>query len=350
MEIGETGITLERSKLNNLPQLIDNAYFLVWGAPQGSHRSQFMAQALGIGIDHVYFTARQGRYYAPFKYIYQSIKTFQLLAKHRPKLIFVQNPPIFAPFIVYLYCLLSGSKFIIDSHTDALLASWWAWSTPLQKFLSRRAIATLVTNPHLEDMVLDWDASAFVMLDPPIYKPSFEEVTIDQNQFNIMVVSSVSYDEPIHNILEAAKLLPGVHFFITGKYQERRPDIVEIAPENVSFTGFLSDAQFYGLMKSVQTVMCLTMENHTLQSGANEALWMGKPIITSNWPILIQSFGKGTIHINNSVDSICSAVQQMRRNINSFEQEILEYQEDRKQNWEDDMDKLIQLILEKFDS
>lgn len=350
MEIIDLDIKPEKLIINNLPQIFDNAYFLVWGAPQGSHRSQFMAQALGIGIDHVYFTSRQGRYYAPFKYIYQSIKTFQLLVKNRPKLIFVQNPPIFAPLVVYLFSQLSGSKFIIDSHTDALLASWWAWSTPLQKFLSRRGITTLVTNPHLKNLVLDWDASAFVLLDPPIYKPSYEEVTIDQSQFNIMVVSSVSYDEPIHNIMEAAKIMPGVHFFVTGKYQERRPDIVEIAPENVSFTGFLSDQHFYGLMKSVQTVMCLTMENHTLQSGANEALWMGKPIITSDWPILKQSFSEGTIHINNTVESICAAVLQMKNSLDTYEQEIREYQESRKQNWEDDMDKLIQLILDEFDS
>ncbi len=162
--------------------------------------------------------------------------------------------------------------------------------TKADSYLSRRAIVTIVTNSYLERIVLEWGAPAFVMIDPPIHCLSFEDADIHLDSFNVMVVSSVSYDEPIDNILQTARSLPDVHFHVTGKYHERRPEVVAHAPENVTFLGFLPDDQYYGLMKEIQVVMCLTTENHTLQSGANEALWLGKPIITSDWPLLQKNF------------------------------------------------------------
>lgn len=324
------------------------AQYLVWGAPLGSHRSQLIAQALRIGIEHVYFTSRQGRIYAPVKYTYQMIRTLLLLADRRPNLVFVQNPPVFAALTVYIFCKLFGAKYIIDSHTDALLASWWAWSIPLQGFLSRQAITTLVTNKHLEEIVIGWGADALVLAAPPIYKPTFEEVKIDQEFFNVMFVSSVSYDEPIDKILSAAKNLDDVRFYVTGKYQELRSDIVENAPGNVYFTGFLPDEQYYGLMKAVQVVMCLTTENHTHQAGANEALWMGKPVITSDWPILREQYDKGTIHVNNSVESITEAIFHIKDDLHKYEQEIYDLQIKNKQSWEKELAKLFVLVNNEY--
>jgi glycosyltransferase involved in cell wall biosynthesis len=324
------------------------ALFLVWDAPQGSHRSQFLAQALGIRVEHVYLNTRKGRLYAPIKYAFQAIKSLLLLSDLRPNLVFVQAPPIFAALTVYIYSKVRRTKFIIDSHTDALLASWWAWSLPVHSFLSRRGITTIVTNRYLESLVSGWGASAFVLVDPPIYNLSLEEVHINRKDFNVMMVSSVSYDEPINNVLEAVRNIPDVNLYISGKFPERRPNIVEEAPENVRFTGFLPDDQYYGLMKAVQAVMSLTTENHTIQSGANEALWMGKPIITSDWSILRETFSKGTIHVDNSVEGIYEAICRMRNNYKDYEEELCEFQIEQKQKWENRLSNLFGLILDAY--
>ena len=129
-------------------QLDVKSAFLVWEAPRGAHRSEFLARHLGMDVRHVYVTKRKGRGIAPLKYIAHTLMTLAYLGRHRYRAVFVQNPPIFAVLTVYLFCLISGARYVIDSHTDALLAPFWRWSLPLHRFLSRRAMTTIVTNDY----------------------------------------------------------------------------------------------------------------------------------------------------------------------------------------------------------
>lgn len=332
----------ERTPHLDLP--FQKGLFLVWGAPQGSHRSQFFAQRLNIPVKHVSLTEKQGKFSALFKYPYQALLTVFLLFRKQPEVIFVQDPPILAGLPVLLYTKLSRASFVLDAHTDALLASWWTWTLPLHRFLSRRAIATLVTNDHLAEIVRSWGAQAFVLTDPPITSPPTRDIFIDPSVFSVMVVSSVSYDEPIAEILEAAKNLPVYEFYITGKYPQLRPDLVREAPPNVQFTGYIPDQDFYGLMKASHVVLGLTTEDHTLQSSANEALWMGKPIITSDWPLLRKCFPIGALHIDNSARGIREALQHMAQNLSRYKAEIQELQDKRRQEWDAKLSQLLEII------
>ncbi len=315
-----------------LDKLGIKALFLIWGFPQGTRRSQFMAQGLGMDVACVYVTRRQGKFYALLKYPIQAIKTLAILVRRRPQVVFVQNPPIFATLLVYLWGLITGTKYIIDSHTDALLASWWAWSLPLHRFLSRRAITTIVTNDYLQQMVTSWSAPAFILTDVPVFFSERRRIHLDEKSFNIVIISTASYDEPIDQVFEAARKLSDISFHITGNYRARQ-DIVKIAPGNVRFTGYVPDDEFYGLLGAAQAVMCLTTEDHTIQSGASEALWLGKPIITSDWPLLCKYFNKGTIHVDNTAESICQAIMTVRENLSVFETGILALQAERRDEW-----------------
>ena len=316
---------------------------LVWGYPQGTRRSKFLAQALGMDLKYVYLTRKQGIFYAPIKYPVQAVETLVVLVRRRPQVVLAQNPPIFAALVAYVWALVTGAKFMIDSHTDALQASWWTWSLPLQRFLARRAITTIVTNDHLKEQVTAWNAPAFVLTDVPVISIEQRQVHLDETQFNIVVVSTASYDEPIAQILEAAARMPEVTFYITGNYAARQ-DVIATAPGNVRFTGYVPDNEFYGLLGAAQTIMCLTTENHTIQSGAGEALWLGRPIITSDWPLLREYFCKGTIYVNNTAESIQQAVMKMRDNLQSFEAEIQALQANRRQEWLDKTNTLMALI------
>jgi len=321
--------------------------FLVWGPPRGSHRSQFLAQELGIEIEHVYVTQKRGRWSALVKYPLQTIKTLLVLARHRPRVIFIQDPPVFAILIVYLWGIVARTKYVIDSHTDALLAPWWAWSLPTHSFLSRRAITTIVTNDHLRQMVASWGAHAFVLTDVPVIAPERQQVYLDEDTFNVVVISTASYDEPVAQVLQAATQLSSVRFHVTGNYKERQ-NIVESAPDNVQFMGYLPDAKFYGLIEAAHAVMCLTTENHTIQSGAGEALWQGKPIITSDWPLLQEYFSQGTIHVDNTADSIYRAIITMRDEYPAFEDGIRVLQKERQHEWEDKVNNLMLRVEQAF--
>ena len=50
---------------------------------------------------------------------------------------------------IHIYGLFTKAHFVIDSHTDALQSSFLGMVLPLHRFLSQRAITTIVTNEHL---------------------------------------------------------------------------------------------------------------------------------------------------------------------------------------------------------
>lgn len=328
-----------------LAQLGIKAVFLIWDAPRGTHRGEYLGRSLGADVRHVYITRKKGWYIAPIKYCCQAVMTLALLRRYRYQLVFVQNPPVFAALAVYVYSLLAGTCFIIDSHTDALLAPFWQWSLPVHRFLSRRAITTIVTNYYLQQLIASWKAHAFVLRDVPSPSPKRKQVCLPDADLNVVVVSSASYDEPIEQILEAARALPDIAFFVTGNYHTKTlQDTVTKAPANVHFTGYLPDEEYYGLLDAAQVVICLTTEDHTQQSGAAEALWLGKPIITSDWPLLRGYFNKGTIHTDNTADSIRRALLTMKRDLLAYEAGIRALQRMRQQEWLENVQELMILI------
>ncbi len=46
-----------------------------------------------------------------------------------------------------------------------------------------------------------------------------------------------------------------------------------------------------------------------MQRGAYEAMAVGKPLVTSDWPILRSNFNKGTVHANNNAGDIAIAIE-----------------------------------------
>jgi glycosyltransferase involved in cell wall biosynthesis len=150
---------------------------------------------------------------------------------------------------------------------------------------------------------------------------------------NILVVNTFANDEPLDEVLSAAGKLNQAHFYITGKVSRAGNRLPENLPGNITFTDYLPDEDYYGLMNRCQAVMCLTTRDHTMQRGACEALSMGKPIITSNWPLLLDYFHKGTVHVDNTVAGIQQGVEAMLANIDHYRREIVKLQAAQQQEW-----------------
>jgi glycosyltransferase involved in cell wall biosynthesis len=307
----------------------DKVLFIAWIAH--NRRSQLIAAKLRMKL---YLIQSLKRRYglAPLRYVLQAIRTLPILVRERPKVVFVQNPPIFAALVVYLYAKLWSARYVIDSHTVALLAPWWKWTLPLHAFLSRRAITTIVTNDHLKAMVEAWGANAFVLADIPTTFPQGKPFPVD-GRFSVAVINSFSPDEPIGEVLEAAISLPDVQFYITGDPIRAREELLQHHPDNVEFTGFLPDEVYFGLLRAVQAIVVLTTDNHTMQRGACEAVSLGQPIITSDWPLLKAYFPKGTIHVDNSSQGIREGILRMQEERESLAREILDLQGERWLEW-----------------
>ena len=323
----------------------NDTMFLVWGPPSHGPRSRVFARKLGIDdIRFVYSTQRRGALTAPQKYSYQAIQTLRLLFRERPKIVFVQSPPSFAVLFVYIYCLFAGGRYVVDAHSAAMSGKYWSRPRWFIRFLARRAVATIVTNEHFADQIESWGAKALVLRDIPTTFPGDDSYAGLNGGFNVVVVSTFAGDEPLAEVLTAAAGLPDAHFYVTGKKKQADPNLLAQAPQNVHFTDFLPDEDYYGLMRSGDAIMCLTTRNHTMQRGACEALSLGRPIITSDWPLLRGYFSKGTVYVSNDSDGIRSGVQSMQAHYPEYEAGIDDLRNEQAQEWQQQSAELLRLL------
>lgn len=313
--------------------------FIAWSAY--SRRSQLIAQQLAMSLFLIH-TLKRRYFLAPLRYLLQSFKTLVVLVRERPTMTFVQNPPILAALLVYLYAWLTGGAYVIDAHTGALLAPWWRWSLPLHAFLSRRARATLVTNEHLAALVRQWGAPVYILSDIPADFPAGKAFPI-AGAFNVAVINTFSPDEPVGELLQAAAALPDVEFYITGDPIRAKASYLTHCPPNVHFTGFLPDAAYIGLLRSVQGIVVLTTDNHTMQRGACEALWLGQPLLLSDWPFLRRHFHKGAVYTANTSERIRDGICRLRVALPQLKAEILHLQQERRASWITDYNALQEL-------
>lgn len=307
--------------------------FISW-EPSNS-RSASLAREFSARCYNIHYFALKRPFISPLKYTLQAFKTWQLLRREKPRLVFVQNPPVFAPLAVWLYCAFSKSRFIIDSHTGVFLEGKWKWLSFLHAFLVRRAIVSIVTNDHLGSIVERWGGKYFVFPDVPIKIDKVE--TIDRPRSFVTVVNSFSYDEPLAEIVAAAGQLPDVNFAITGDLDRCPPEILNAAPDNVHFTGFVSRQEYLNTLGASDAAVILTTENHTMQRGAYEAMALGVPIITSDWPLLRKTFFKGARYSDNTRASIEEAIQTVLDDLETFKRDVADLRSQRAAIWAENL-------------
>lgn len=311
-----------------------------------SRRSEAFADALGANLHCIYYSRFQSRALAPFRYALQAIHTLWVLGKEHPVTVHVQNPPFVCGLVVYLYSLMAGAKFVLDHHSAAF-AGVWDKVLPIQRFVARRALTNIVTSRHWAERIHDWKASAFVMSDPFLPLPPGQTFQTEPG-FSIAFVCTFSPDEPYDEVLRAVSHLPDVHFYITGKPDPAILDRLGRLPSNVTLTRFLPDAQYIGLLRSVDAVMALTTRDHTLQLGGCEAVSAGKPLLTSDWPFLREVFPRGAVYTSNTSAGIRQAVIVMQREHVRLRSEMLRFREDARHGWQVQIDRLNELAVKSI--
>ena len=318
--------------------------FISW-EPSNS-RSATLAHEFGAHCEFVHYLALKRPWLAPLKYVMQAFKTWKVLRGLRPTIVFAQNPPLFAPLAIWMYCRPKRIPLILDSHTGVFLEPKWRWLSGLHGFLARRAAVSIVTNDHLGSMVESWGGRYFVFPDVPTEFPDAEFID-DRPENLVLVVNSFSYDEPLDEVIKAARQMPHVTFAITGDVRRCSREILDAKPDNVRFTGFVSRTEYVNLLYSARAAVVLTKENFTMQRGAYEAMSLGVPIVTSDWPILRETFYKGTVHTDNTAASIVAALKQILSNEEEFKSAIAKLKRERRAIW---ADKLARFSSEYLDA
>jgi glycosyltransferase involved in cell wall biosynthesis len=284
---------------------------------------------------------------APFKYPRQLLRTYRRLLQDRPRVVFVQSPPSLAVWAVAVYAALRGALFVIDAHSDAFQRGRWTRPRWLNRLVARRAAATLVTDPYWAEMLRGWGAEAVVIPDVPSEYSvgATPSGRIDTEAFMVAFVNTWADDEPLDAVLAAAQRLPQVAFVVTGRTKGHE-SIIRDAPPNVDFVGYLPDPAYYELLGRASGVMCLTTRDHTMQRGACEALSLGRPIITSDWPLLRSYFVQGTLHVDNTADGIERAITTLMKEHNRLVREVEVLRDSRRSEWKERREALKNLLEE----
>jgi glycosyltransferase involved in cell wall biosynthesis len=313
--------------------------FIAW-APH-SRRSESLSKELNADLYLMHWKFRK-KLYAPFKYPLLSLKTWIILTKEKPSVVFVQSPPFICSLVCLIYARLFGSKIIIDAHTGAW-SGIWRYFFPLNKWVMRNSELTIVTNEELKRELNNLGIESFVLEDklPELSKGKKTEL---KKGFNIVVVNTFASDEPVGEILKAARESLDVNFYFTGNLAYAKRESLKNKPRNVVFTGFLSEDEFIGSLRASNAIMVLTTRNYTLLSGCYEAVSIEKPIITSDWPVLMSYFSKGCVYVDNSSSGIAEGVRRMLKNHEKLEREIKMLKIELNKEWNEKLEKLLEII------
>lgn len=316
------------------PDAIRRGIFVVWGPAWKGARSAVLARALGLpGALYVDADWRRGLRSDPMKYPRRILRTVAALVRHRPPLLLVQSPPTPLSWLAALYGAIARRPFLIDAHSDAFQRARWLRPKWLNHVVWRRALAVTVTDEAWAARLRAAGARPIVVPDIPTDDPAPASIDLGDG-LHVAVVNSGGRDEPLEATLEAAALVPEVTFHVTGRTLGREA-AVAAAPVNVRFTGYLSSEAYAALLASSDAVMCLTMRDHTMQRGACEALSLGRPIITSDWPLLRSYFASGTVHVDNSVPGIAAGVRRLVGDLDAYRAEVGELRTLRLTEWDE---------------
>jgi glycosyltransferase involved in cell wall biosynthesis len=271
-------------------------------------------------------------------------KTWFILLKERPKSIFVANTPVFAPLSVYFYCAITGATFFMDIHGLSFIGWKWAWSASLQKFLAKKALVSLVDHNHHRDIYLEWGGKILMLERPPITAPQSLSKDETSDAPLVTFVGNFMGDEPVDLLLDVAKKLPTIKFCILGDTARAKSGLVEQAPVNVFFPGYLQRKQYWQQLYDSNTVMVLTKTPYSLVSGGIEAMSIGKPLILSRKPALLDYFTKGTIFVDHTLENLSEGIETALDQENKLTTEMEELATNQISRWESEFKKLEDMI------
>lgn len=224
-------------------------------------------------------------------------RTLRLLARLRPRVVYVQNPSlILALLVLFARPFLGRYRVLMDAHNEAVTPythAYWP-ITSLTRLALRLADVTIVTNAALAEEVRKLGGHPQVLPDrlPTPPTPAGDAPALEQ-ALQVMVVATYAADEPITEIIEAARDVGDQYqLSITGRETKLPAEQRAALPANVRQTGFLSEDDYWILMRDSHVILDLTLKPNCLVCGAYEALAARRPMILSGNPATVDLFEK----------------------------------------------------------
>jgi len=280
-------------------------------------------------------------------YILKSLKTVADLIRFRPKIIFVQLPPTPALYMVALYALLTGTRYIADCHNGMILRWWLQW--PFAKTLLRKASAVVVHNSNIRDFAAQHGIQAIVLRDPLPQHCSVadtgvvERFKLERGRY-IIAPWNLQADEPIAEFISAVRMLPDIKFAMTWYFEKMPINLKENLPKNLVFTGYLEIDEFNDLFMGAGGAISLTTQQGIQPSAAAEAIAFGIPIILSDTETARLLYRDTPVFVHNESQSIAEGVSELFRDRTLYKCRVDEY----KSVLNDELENEIRLLMKQI--
>lgn len=283
--------------------------FVAW-TPIGG-RSEEIAAALGGEARCFYDDRRRfGKLSVVARYLRSSRDTARYLRRRRPDAVIATNPPLLPGLIAWAYARRTGARVALDSHPGGFGLQGDRVSAllqPLHRWLARRVATTLVTDDRLAQRVRDWGGRADILHEAPMAFDGAPRETL-RGRPRVLFVCIFQRDEPVAEVIEAARRLPELDVEITGDLGRCPPDLRAGAPPNVRFTGFLTGKRYESAVLDADVVLALTTEPSSVVRAGYEAVYARRPLVVTDWPASREVFPHA-VHVPNQAAGIAAGLR-----------------------------------------
>jgi glycosyltransferase involved in cell wall biosynthesis len=289
---------------------LQHGVFLTWERHQ---RTRSLVARLGLQLREVVVAGPRHR-----RYWGQIAGTLRHLRRDKPPLVFMQNPSIVLSVLVLCWRALTRAKCVIvmDAHNEAVEPMIFSWKIVriVAAWAVRTSDFTMVTNRFLAEKVLQQRGRPLILPDPvPDVAPAHAQALGPDEPLRVLVIATYASDEPIAEILEAARAVSGqIEFQLTGNFRKLPAHVIEAAPPNVKFLGFLAESDYWERMRNAHSVLDFTLLDDCLVCGAYEAVAVGRPMLLSDTRALKDYFRMGALYSAADPGAIATAVRQLR--------------------------------------
>jgi hypothetical protein len=277
---------------------------VAWDNYQG--RTQALANALGGRAWYIRGGPNQ-KALLPIRYLLDSIRTWRLLRRHRPEVLVVITPPAVAPLVAWCWCLTHHCRLVVDCHTGAFHSWKWRWSVWRLGAVCRRAVAALAHTLEDEELVKAWGAPALLM--PDDLPEAHQAMPVPPSPgLRVVVAGSLDGNEPVADVIEAARIIPEVEVRLTGDENRVPISVRRGAPHNVTFTGWLDYPTFLGELVAANVVGVFSTDPHIMNRAAFETVGLEKALVLSDLAGLRTRFGPAALFASNDPRAIADAL------------------------------------------
>lgn len=238
-------------------------------------------------------------------YIRAAFMTLRQLLRLHPHAVVLQLPP--GPLLLVSLVLkkILGFRLVADAHTGFIYTTYMKeklLNAPFVTLLRHCDLVVIHNKPIKFLLPRDVRGKALFLPDPlprvRTIRPPARVIKLIKGERYLLLPASFAPDEPLSEVVEAARELRGAKIVVTGDWR-RALEIARMAREvpSLVLTGYLPEDEYYYLLANAHAVVALTKREFTFLSAALEGLSFGRPLILSDTLALRTVFTRGALFV-----------------------------------------------------